>query len=458
MGIDYQLECTTIHTDVLIVGSGPIGAVYARKLVDAGHNVLMVDAGAQETEIPGEHKKNVADMTLNEFSSVIQNDLTPLSPSSSIPGASATLAIGGMSTHWTCVTPTPHPTLEAPKVIPEAQWDSLLVEAQELLNTDSTAFDNSERQNSVKNFLNSSGRNFTSTPIACQKDENGQIIYSSTSSILSHVLNSKKFTLLPSHLCTKIYKQNGSIVSASLTDLSTNTQKTVVAKQYILAAGAVLTPQILHNSGMAKGLPALGRYLTERMVGFCQVKLDKKLSVPGDVNVYEGVKEGKKWVTTINREAHQYGQLPENVDGGDVLDIRCMSPIEPNVENRVEFGEKGSDGMPSPSFTIYSSTADLKLAAKMITEMQSLATTLGSFVTEPRIMPLGTALHLSGTTRAGTSAEDSVVDANSKVWGVENLYLGGCGVIAEGMACQPTLTAVIYALQGVEGVKAGLSH
>ena len=38
-----------LETDVLIVGSGPIGAVYARTLIDAdeGINVLMVDIGEQ---------------------------------------------------------------------------------------------------------------------------------------------------------------------------------------------------------------------------------------------------------------------------------------------------------------------------------------------------------------------------------------------------------------------------
>ena len=36
-----------LHTDVFIVGSGPVGATYARKIIDAGFQVLMVDIGAQ---------------------------------------------------------------------------------------------------------------------------------------------------------------------------------------------------------------------------------------------------------------------------------------------------------------------------------------------------------------------------------------------------------------------------
>lgn len=36
-----------IETEVLVVGSGPTGATYARKLVDAGIEVLMIEIGAQ---------------------------------------------------------------------------------------------------------------------------------------------------------------------------------------------------------------------------------------------------------------------------------------------------------------------------------------------------------------------------------------------------------------------------
>jgi len=81
--------------------------------------------------------------------------------------------------------------------------------------------------------------------------------------------------------------------------------------------------------------------------------------------------------------------------------------------------------------------------------MVDLAFDLGDFLPddEPKYLAPGAALHICGTTRAGKEDDGhSVVDKHSKVWRLENLFIGGCGVIPTQQACNPTLTAACFAI------------
>ena len=94
--------------------------------------------------------------------------------------------------------------------------------------------------------------------------------------------------------------------------------------------------------------------------------------------------------------------------------------------------------------------------------MVHVASRLGAFVpgAEPQHLAPGLALHICGIYRAGKSDESgepndkraSVVNREGRVWGLGNMYLGGCGIIPVGNASNPTLTAACHALASARAI------
>jgi len=524
-----------LTVDVLIVGSGPVGSTYARKLVEAGRSVYMVDAGARHSLRPGEHLKNsyLYQRNIDLFASVIRGHLHPLSiatnddpaltldpgafqfdkdkyrgfslnnqnpeqdAAKNLPGAGVTYAVGGMATHWTCATPRHHPTIERSDIYSNQEWERLYDSGEKLLNTHKHEFDDSIRHLVVREALHAEYAELPepygvqNLPLAVERrKDNPQFVHwTGTDTVLGPLADGAQdeepFILRDQHRCFKLVptRDGSGIDHVVIQNLKEWATYTVRAKTYIVCCNAYLTPQLLYNSGIR---PApLGHYLTEQPMSFCQIVLKQSIvdgiaedprfankvaahkkespydpvHMPDDEpepQVWIPVSDGRPWHCQIHRDAFHYGDVQPNVDSRLIVDLRWFGIVEPHPDSKLSFSDNHLDsfGMPQPTFEWILDEDDRRKQHLMMADMLRAASALGGFLpgSEPTFVAPGLPIHTTGTVRMGTSPDDSVVDENSQVWGIENLYLGGNGLIPRGSASNPTLTSVAMALRASEHI------
>ncbi|MFH9015667.1 pyranose oxidase [Streptomyces sp. NPDC017943] len=561
--------------DVIIIGSGPVGCSFARDLVDRGQRVLMLDAGPQHSARYGEHLKNafLYQRNIDQFVSVIRGNLTPLSvatrndptvtldPSSyrydtseyagfqlnnqnplqreseNLGACAATYVVGGMATHWTCAVPRFDRDLErrwkpagsAPEQtypINDTDMDAAYEEAERRLKRSTTAFKDSARHQLVKKVLRDAGFDVRDLPLAVERrsDEASEFVtWSAADTVLrgdpdlARPGASPLFTLKPEHQCLRLEHDGRRITGVEVRDLQTMEVAIYRAKAYVVACGAIPTPQLLYASGLHEKLPALGRYLTEQPMAFCQVVLRQPL-VDGaaellgavddpedrhhacraarrvadyrasqqeivrrnqsqylqmaadplpfrkddpDPNLYIPASVERPWHCQIHRDAFSYGAVPPSIDTRLIVDLRWFGISRPRRSNWVEFDATMKDtfDMPQATFHFKLTDAERDQAGRMMADMQKVATQLGGYMpgSEPQFLTPGLPLHIAGTTRMGsgeekTAVRTSVVDPDSKVWGFDNLWLGGNGLHPFGNAGNPTLTSVAMAVRAAKNV------
>ncbi|KAL7278376.1 hypothetical protein ACG7TL_008356 [Trametes sanguinea] len=166
------------------------------------------------------------------------------------------------------------------------------------------------------------------------------------------------------------------------------------------------------------------------------------------------------WHTQIHRDAFSYGEVAESIDSRLVVDWRFFGRTEPKEENKLWFSDKLTDqyNMPQPTFDFgFPHGRTSEEAERMMTDMCVMSAKVGGFLpgSYPQYMQPGLVLHLGGTHRMGfdEKADKACVDTNSRVFGVKNLFLGGCGNIGTAYASNPTLTAMCLAIKSCEYIK-----
>lgn len=500
------------ETDVLIVGSGPIGATFARVLAERSPqtSVLLIDAGPQLTPRPGLHVKNIPDPAERERAQVRSQGPTqyvygtptpaqraeageeahegaPTRPgllarpgtfllgSPEMPAAALSTNVGGMGAHWTCACPPPGNT-ERIGFIPEEEWQAAFDEANRLLGVTQQAYPETDAARAIRQALMgafgerlSPERPVQPMPIAA-RTEGGERRWAGVDVVLGPLAeegHGTGFTLHSETLCHRLTVDGDRVTGAVLEHLPTGERYEVRARVVVVAADSLRTPQLLWASGIRP--PALGHYLNDQPQVLGAVQLNPAL-LPENAGRAAG---GVSWVP-FHSPGHPYhGQVMEleaspipipveHDTGTPVVGLGWFCAKEVRYEDHIAFSESETDYLGLPRMTVHHTLtpADEAVIEQAKAEVELAIRALGRPLTNDRpfLLPSGSSLHYQGTVRMGEQDDgQSVCDSHSRVWGYRNLFVGGNGVIPTSTACNPTITSVALAVRACDGIAALLA-
>ncbi|WP_198655192.1 GMC oxidoreductase [Streptomyces geranii] len=495
-------------TDVLVVGSGIMGAVVSRLLreSDPALRITMVDGGEAIGAAPGVHLHDVDDPVLwarynEQVTSGIQgmylgaevvrevaDGLDGLMPgmfhalafgedAEAMPATALAWNAGGMGVHWTAATPWPAGD-EVFDFGDPAGWAADLATAHRMLAVTPAPIGPTEVGELVLDVLR---RRYADTaphdrrpqpmPMAVTATPSGALPRTAPGTIFRPIASGgdPAFTLLTGTLATSLVMEDGGRVAGVRTRrVSDGTESELRAETVVLCADALRTPQLLFASGIRPD--ALGRYLNEHAFVTGRVLLDlDRYGIALDALPLVRVGEfctDSLWLPRNGAAQPFHGQIMNRTyvdEAGRPLahnvGLALYVPVESRPENRLLFSETATDlaGLPRIGVEFEYSATDRALLRRALDEVRSIAEEFGPFdpATESALLPPGSSLHVTGTVRAGRSDDGtSVCDPDGRVWGFDNLYLAGNGVIPTAMAANVTLTGAVTAVRAARAVAA----
>ena len=492
--------------DLLIVGSGLMGSAVARMIRDARPDVrvAMIAGGPTMGTRAGQHLHDVADPDVWErynkrIDSGVQAFYTGVAPSpetgatmqgvtpgmyhltslgeraEEMPSASVAWNAGGMGVHWTAATPTPWGS-EIPTDVDPDLFDSELRRASELLRVNREPYPQTPAGRAAVRALaphfdprSAPGRHLQDMPMAVNEDGHGLKERTSPSVIFPPIgdpSTDANFTFVADALATSLLHEDGRATGARCRDIETDATFTVRATQVIVCADSVRTPQLLFASGIRP--EALGRYLNEHYfltgivsadperLGFDLTELDPPTDHEWSSDclwVPHSDETQPFQVHLMNKVVVDERRAPV----GYAVGIEYYIRTEIQRENRLEFSDDEVDAQGMPRITVHfryteEDTANLERARA---DQATAARLLGGFdpETQSTALEAGGSLHLTGTVRMGPVDDGtSVCDLDCRVWGFENLYVAGNGVVPTALVSNSTLIGMTTAVRAADAI------
>lgn len=437
-----------MKSDVIIIGSGPVGASCARNLAEKGLNVLMLEAGEPVSTPPGSHLRNQPkyqtdpDEFFTEVSKWCHRYRETGEPYE-LPGANVTKAYGGQGLLWTNNCPRPA-THELPSCYSFEEWDALYRKAEHYLQVNEGLFDDSIRQNhlieTLSPLLAKQQRTIEKIPLAAERINENTLNFTATHDILNFPPSvSERITIKCGQKVKRLLLKNDYVYGLEIENQLEQYEAGVV----IVAGGVFDSTQLLYDSDIRP--KALGHYLQFHPLLIAQLVLKDELSLfenhydqPPRTCIYP-TKE-YPWHAMILRDIFPKVSSTK-VNNNRLIDLQFFVPIEVQERNRMIL----SAGL--PRFDVHLSALDEKILKAARADLVEIGKYLGGFRdgAEPKLLDYGFT-HPMGLCCLGDEPQTSVTDRYGKVHGIQNLYLATVGLIPNTMAVNPTLTAVALSI------------
>ncbi|GGM89806.1 GMC oxidoreductase [Dactylosporangium sucinum] len=504
------MAATTPDVDVLIVGSGPAGAAFARTIGDAvpSATILMVEVGPAIPGVRGEHTQNMtesdrvaaqlltqgphagieratalADIAEGidpslEFRQTVLPGLFFVDPRPvhgcgevGLPAASMASGVGGMGIYWAASCPRPRQS-ERIACIPGDQLDAALDRAEQLLGVSRVEGGDIGVPGALRAAMAAEFDGPGLSPVGFMPSavrwEGDTLRFSGTGVILGEIERTVPgFELRSETLARRVVVEDGVAIGAEIEDRRTGAVTLVRARHVVVCADGLRTPQVLFASGVRP--PALGHHLNEhfQMVSFVQLndEFDPAAFPPDERGALGYVLIPFSDARPMQGGVMALANSPYKLSMGDDPATQRLGLVAwygaKDVLHRdaVEFSETETDfyGMPKMSIRYGRTERDLETIEQMRRNSLRSAELIGRLIEEPTLAAGGSSLHYQGTVRMGAVDDGlSVCDPYSRVWGVENLYVGGNGVIPTATAANPTLTTVALAWRSAIRLAAAL--
>jgi choline dehydrogenase-like flavoprotein len=452
------------HAQVCVVGSGPAGLTLAHTLATAGIKVFLVEAGGLELD----------DASQDAYKGEVIGD----------PYFDLSLArlryFGGTSNHWTgwCRPLTagdflPNPARAASWPILAADLEPFNDRASDVLEIPHGFPVEQLSPDLIRGSISLSGVNFGVKYLeSCDADPNLRLFLNSTLVNLSF---------------------DGDDVRSA--EIRTNDQRSysLAADNFVLCLGGIENSRLLRfineqNGGVLPSGDLIGRYWMEHphvQLGDVVFFGDgmRLVKDPPDVFSLYLSDQARVRAGILNAGLVVDPHLYRDGWKADVAEILCVAPAlgrrlmaladeelvcgfrlrsefeqQPVAENRVALGQTADAfGVPRTELHWRRSEADratiadnARLIAEELARLDLGRIRLADWVVNGEAIPDFDTMagwHHMGGTRMGTSASDSVVDANLKVHGIGNLYVGGSSVFPTSGFANPTYTIVRLSLR-----------